>query len=61
MTRTYCDEAGDNAVPNVLSPRDIAFRPDLRTKKQTVQHTFKSGNRPGTLQMGLNFDLIGLG
>ena len=37
MTSTYCDKAGDNAVPNVLSPMDLVFRPDLQTK--TVQHT----------------------
>ena len=32
LTRTNCDEAGDYAVPNVLSPRDLVFRPDFRTK-----------------------------
>ena len=32
LTRTYCDEAADYAVLNVLSPRDLVFRPDLRTK-----------------------------
>ena len=26
------DEAGDYAVSNVLSPRDLVFRHDLRTK-----------------------------
>ena len=29
LTRTYSDKAGDFAVPNVLSPRDLFFRPDL--------------------------------
>ena len=29
MTRTYCDEAGDYDVPNVLSQRDLVFRPDI--------------------------------
>ena len=29
LTRMYCDEAGDFAVPNVLSLRDLVFRPDL--------------------------------
>ena len=29
LTRTYCDEAGDYVVPNVLSPRDLVFKPDL--------------------------------
>ena len=28
LTRSYCDEAGDYAVPNVLSPRDLVFRPE---------------------------------
>ena len=32
MTRTFCDEAGDYAVPNVLSPRDLGFRPDIGHK-----------------------------
>ena len=28
LIRTYCDEAGDYAVPNVFSQRDLVFRPD---------------------------------
>ena len=28
LIRTYCDKAGDNVVPNVLSPRDLVSRPD---------------------------------
>ena len=28
LTWTDCDEAGDYVVPNVLSPRDLVFRPD---------------------------------
>ena len=28
LTKTYCDEAGDNVMPIVLSPRDLIFRPD---------------------------------
>ena len=32
LTRTYCDEAGDYVVPNVLSPRDLVLRPDIRNK-----------------------------
>ena len=31
-TWTDCDEAGDYVVPNVLSPRDLVFRPDTWTK-----------------------------
>ena len=27
-TWTDCDAAGDYVVPNVLSPRDLVFRPD---------------------------------
>ena len=36
-TWTDCDEAGDYAVPNVLSPRDLVFRPDKMD--ETVPHT----------------------
>ena len=35
-TWTDCDEAGDYVVPNVLSPRDLVFRPDM---DETVPHT----------------------
>ena len=34
-TWTDCDEAGDYVVPNVLSPRDLVFRPDM---DETVPH-----------------------
>ena len=36
-TWTACDEAGDYVVPNVLSPRDLVFRPD--NMDETVPHT----------------------
>ena len=36
-TRTDCDEAGDYVVPNVLSPRDLVFKPD--NMDATVPHT----------------------
>ena len=36
-TWTDFDEAGDYVVPNVLSPRDLVFRPDNMDK--TVPHT----------------------
>ena len=36
-TWTDCDEAGDYVVPNVLSPRDLVFRPD--NMDETVLHT----------------------
>ena len=35
-TWTDCDEAGDYVVPNVLSPRDLVFRPD--NMDETVLH-----------------------
>ena len=38
-TWTDCDEAGDYVVPNVLSPRDLVFRPD--NMDETVPHTLK--------------------
>ena len=37
-TWTDCDEAGDYVVPNVLSPRDLVFRPD--NMDETVPHMF---------------------
>ena len=37
-TWTDCEEAGDYLVPNVLSPRDLVFRPD--NMDETVPHTF---------------------
>ena len=36
-TWTDCDEAGNYVVPNVLSPRDLVFRPD--NMDETVPHT----------------------
>ena len=36
LTRTYCDEAGSYVVPNVLSPRDLVFRPDIGQKNCTT-------------------------
>ena len=35
---TDCDEAGDYVVPNVLSPRDLVFRPD--NMDETVPHMY---------------------
>ena len=35
-TWTDCDEAEDYVVPNVLSPRDLVFRPD--SMDETVPH-----------------------
>ena len=32
LTWTDCDEAGDYVVPNVLSPRDLASRPENMDK-----------------------------
>ena len=32
LTRTDCDKAGDYVVPNVLSPRNLVFRPDIGHK-----------------------------
>ena len=37
-TWTDCDEAGDYVVPNVLSQRDLVFRPD--NMDETVPHRF---------------------
>ena len=32
LTKTDCDEAGDYVMPNLLSPRDLVFRPDIGHK-----------------------------
>ena len=37
LTWTDCDEAGDNVVPNALSPRDLVTRPD--NMDETVLYT----------------------
>ena len=42
-TWTDCDEVGDYVVPNVLSPRDLVFRPD--NMDETVPHTYLTGMR----------------
>ena len=39
-TWTDCDEAGDYVVPNLLSPRDLVFRPD--NMDETVPHTHEN-------------------
>ena len=48
-TWTDCDEAGDYVVPNVLSPRDLVFRPD--NMDETVPHT--TIYRHGSHQSGI--------
>ena len=48
-TWTDCDEAGDYVVPNVLSPRDLVFRPD--NMDETVPHTSDFCNSIWSLQM----------
>ena len=47
-TWTDCDEAGDYVVPNVLSPRDLVFRPDNMDK--TVPHTHNRSNNSKNIQ-----------
>ena len=39
-TWTDCDEAGDHVVPNVLSPRDLVFRPD--NMDETVHSAYRT-------------------
>ena len=46
-TWTDCDEAEDYVVPNVLSPRDLVFRPD--NMDETVPHT-KQRNDPNVYE-----------
>ena len=42
MTWTDCDEAEDYAVPNVLSPRDLVFRPDIMDENCNIIIIIKS-------------------
>ena len=46
-TWTDCDKAGDYVVPNVLSPRDLVFRPD--NMDETVPHTLLRKQRRSKL------------
>ena len=47
-TWTDCDEAEDYVVPNVLSPRDLVFRPD--NMDETVPHNCLRKACPGTVR-----------
>ena len=48
-TWTDCDEAGDYVVPNVLSPRDLVYRPD--NMDETVPHTISVYLRGRSLKL----------
>ena len=48
-TWTDCDEAGDYAVPYVLSPRDLVSRPDIMD--ETVPHRVPGGRREEVQQI----------
>ena len=52
LTWTDCDEAGDYVVPNVLSPRDLVFRPDNmdETVPHTMTVTYKIAHSPTCLK-----------
>ena len=54
-TWTDCDEAGDYVVPNVLSPRDLVFRPD--NMDETVPHT-QSPTSVTTMLQQLNWPTL---
>ena len=58
-TWTDSDEAGDYVVPNVLSPKDLVFRPD--NMDETVPHTTYSFHRRimGKVEIGDFYCLIG--
>ena len=51
--RKHCDEAGDYVVPNVLSPRDLVFRPD--NMDETVSHTLAYWGRSGAVDRASDF------
>ena len=50
---TYCDEAGDYVVPNVLSPRDLVSRPDIMDG--TVPHTIQTSRQADCIEMRIWF------
>ena len=50
---TDFDEAGDYIMPNVLSPRDLVFRPD--NMDETVPHTHLHHFDKIHVPSGLNF------
>ena len=52
-TWTDCDEAGDYVVPNVLSPRDLVFRPD--NMDETNTHITFVRWRSGAVVRALDF------
>ena len=49
-TWTDCDGAGDYIVPNVLSPRDLVFRPD--NMDETVPHMYLKAFIKNLVQIG---------
>ena len=55
-TWTDCDEAGDYVVPNVLSPRDLVFRPD--NMDETVPHTHGSDKMSNPIQKWASVDVM---
>ena len=50
-TWTDCDEAGDYVVPNVLSPRDLVFRPDNMDETIPHKNYFSLNSYTGDCQM----------
>ena len=58
LTRTDCGEAGDYVVPNVLSPREQVFRPDIGHKlyyHRGYHATLASHTIHGVRRNGLHF------
>ena len=53
LTWTDCDEAEDYVVPNVLSPRDLVFRPDImdETVKSSSEKSFAIGGIGALLEV----------
>ena len=53
---TDCDEAEDYVVPNVLSPRDLVFRPD--NMDETVPHIYNTNVDLVNVDVYTKFGLI---
>ena len=61
LTWTDCDEAEDYVVPNVLSPRDLVFRPDImdETVKKLITLAIKQQINRNLLFLVQDFNIQG--
>ena len=53
LARTCLDEAGDYVVPNMLSPRDLVFRPDIG--QELCHHHYLIQTTAKLIEISLSF------